>query len=267
MWGVLVNWKLSEALYLSPNVLVYSILKAWSCSTFPRLSGYFSKSSYPILTYRKKYPRSNHLKGTLARDFCLLFFSSKTPTWSTDSYPKFFWNIKSNSPRYSNYSSLCVDSVNAELFFCFKLCKNCLHFLIDIGPHLNISSLIFLNPIPLKAPELVMYACFGLIHLPYTESTRSQTLHQLSQRQLIQRRRHQPLQRFYHFALTQLMWSLNLRWLSWRGVSLGIDSVDEEWLSQLTESPPDVKNLNKSANSRTKSKKFRSLIIWPLCVW
>ncbi len=56
-------------------------------------------------------------------DFC--FFSSKAPTWSPDSYPKFVSNIKSNSPRYSIYSSLCVDSVNAELIFCFKLFKNC----------------------------------------------------------------------------------------------------------------------------------------------
>jgi hypothetical protein len=73
------------------------------------------------------------LKGTLARDFLLLFFSSKATTWSPDSYPKFISNIKSNSPRYSNYSALCVDSVNAELIFCFKLYKNCKHFLIDIG--------------------------------------------------------------------------------------------------------------------------------------
>ncbi len=54
-------------------------------------------------------------------DFC--FFPSKAPTWSPDLYPKFVSIIKSNPPRYSNYSSLCVDSVNAELIFCFKLIK------------------------------------------------------------------------------------------------------------------------------------------------
>ncbi len=76
-----------------------------------------------------------YLKGTLAWDFLLLFFfPSKAPTWSPDSYPKFVYNIKVNLPRYSNYSSLCVDSVNAELIFCCKLYKNCYHFLVDIGP-------------------------------------------------------------------------------------------------------------------------------------
>jgi hypothetical protein len=66
------------------------------------------------------------LKGTLARDFWLLFFfSSKAPTWSPDSHPKFVSNINLNSLRYSNYSSLCVDWLNAELIFCFKLYENC----------------------------------------------------------------------------------------------------------------------------------------------
>ncbi len=87
--------------------------------------------------------------------------------------------MKLNSTRYTNYSSLCVDSVNAELIFCFKLYY--WYWYILYWPHLNISSLIFLNPIPLKAPALVMYAWFGLINLPHTESTRSETRHQLSQ--------------------------------------------------------------------------------------
>jgi nucleotidyltransferase/DNA polymerase involved in DNA repair len=74
-----------------------------------------------------------------------------------------------------------------------------------------------------------MYACFGLIHLSHTESTRSETPHQL-----IQHRRQKHLRRFHHSALTQLMWSLNPRWLSWRGVSLRVDSVDVESQSALT---------------------------------
>jgi hypothetical protein len=57
------------------------------------------------------------LKVHLHEIFDFFFFSSKAPTRSPDSYPKFVSNIKSNSPRYSNYSSLCVDSVNVELFF------------------------------------------------------------------------------------------------------------------------------------------------------
>ncbi len=69
-----------------------------------------------------------------------------------------------------------------------------------------------------------------------TESTWSETPRQQSQR-----RRHQHLRRFYHSTLTQLTWSLTLRWLSLRRVSLGVDSVDEEWDFALTESPPNVK--------------------------
>ncbi len=65
------------------------------------------------------------LKVHLHEIFYSCFFSSKAPTWSPDSNPKFISNIKSNSPRYSNHLSLCVDSVNAELIFCFKLYKNC----------------------------------------------------------------------------------------------------------------------------------------------
>ncbi len=68
----------------------------------------------------------NSLKDTFAPDFWILFFfSSKAPTWSPDSYPELVSNVKSNSLRYSNYSSLCVDSVNVKLIFCFKLYKNC----------------------------------------------------------------------------------------------------------------------------------------------
>jgi hypothetical protein len=67
------------------------------------------------------YFRCMHLKVHCTRFLTSVFFSSKAPTWSPDSYPKFVLNIKSNLPRYSNYLSLCVDSVNAELIFCFKL--------------------------------------------------------------------------------------------------------------------------------------------------
>ncbi len=71
-----------------------------------------------------------------------------------------------------------------------------------------------------------MYACFGLIHLPYTESTPSQTLRQLSQRQV---RLHvnwvnaEDTNTYEDFIIP--------RWHSWRKVSLGVDSVDEEWVT------------------------------------
>jgi hypothetical protein len=54
------------------------------------------------------------LKVHLHEIFDLWFFSSKEPTWSPDSYPKFVSNIMSNSPRYSKYSTLRVDSVHGE---------------------------------------------------------------------------------------------------------------------------------------------------------
>ncbi len=129
-----------------------------------------------------------------------------------------------------------------------------------------------------------MYACFGLIHLPHTELTRSQTLHQLSQcqvrlhinwvnaewdststeptqsktpRQLSQHRRHQHLRRFYHSVLTQLTWSLTLRWLSCREVSLGVDSVDEDWDSASTVSPPNVKKFEYVGEFKNRIEKIQ----------
>jgi hypothetical protein len=87
-----------------------------------------------------------------------------------------------------------------------------------------------------------MYGCFGLIPLPHTESMGSETPRQLSQR-----RRHQ----HYH-----------------------IDSVDMESHLALTGNETRhqlshrrlLKNLNKSANSSTKLKTLKSLIIWPINV-
>ncbi len=92
-----------------------------------------------------------------------------------------------------------------------------------------------------------------------TVSTWSETPRQLSQH-----RRHLHLERFHLSALIELTWSLTPCWLSQCGVSLGVNSVDREWDSTSTESPP---NLNKSANSRTKSKTLKNLTIWPKYVW
>jgi hypothetical protein len=108
---------------------------------------------------------------------------------------------------------------------------------------------------------------------PSTESTRSETSHQLSQ----------------HGVRLHVNWVnaegtiiyedfIILRWLSWRGVSLRVDSVDVEShlaLTQLTGNETRrqlshrrmLKYSNKSANSSTKSKRLKSLIIWPIYVW
>jgi hypothetical protein len=152
--------------------------------------------------------------------------------------------------------------------------------MVDIGPYLNISWLIFLHPIPLRAPELVLYACFGLIHHPHTESTRSETPRQLSQHRVrlhinwvntewdstptestqkaptfmkISSFRVGSVDMESHSPLTQSIWSLTWRWLIWRGMRLSHCRM--------------LKNLNKSGNSSTKSKTLKSLIIWPIYVW
>jgi hypothetical protein len=136
---------------------------------------------------------------------------------------------------------------------------------------------IFLNTIPLKVPELVMYACFDLIHLPHwvdsewdspsTELTRSDTPHQLSQCRV---RLHvnwvntEGTNIYEDFIIPQ--------WHSWHGVSLCIDSVNMEShlaLSQLmgNETPHQqshrqmLKDKNMLANSWTKSKTLKSFII------
>ncbi len=48
------------------------------------------------------------LKVHLHEIFYFCFFSSKAPTWSPDTYPKFNLDIKSSSPWYLNCSSLCL---------------------------------------------------------------------------------------------------------------------------------------------------------------
>jgi hypothetical protein len=73
------------------------------------------------------------------------------------------------------------------------------------------------------APELAMYACFALIHFPHTELMRSETPCQLSQREL---RLHV---NWVNAESTNIYKDfIILRWLSWRGVTLHIDSVNKE---------------------------------------
>ncbi len=108
---------------------------------------------------------------------------------------------------------------------------------------------------------------------PSTESTRSETPRQLSQRGM---RLHV---NWVNAECTNIHEDFLIpRWLSWRGVSLCVDSVDVEShlaLTQLTGSETRrqlshrqmLKNSNKSANSSTKSKTLKSLIIWPMYVW
>ncbi len=107
----------------------------------------------------------------------------------------------------------------------------------------------------MKAPELVMYACFGLIHLPHTKSMRSQTLCQLIQcgvrlhvnwvnakRDSMSTDLMEKTPTFTKISLfsddsvdvesdsvlIQLTWSLTWRWLSLRGMILPVKWVTVE---------------------------------------
>jgi hypothetical protein len=116
----------------------------------------------------------------------------------------------------------------------------------------------FLNPIPLKVPELVMYACFGLKSLPdtvsmgsetpSTKSMQSETLRQLSQsgvRLQINWVNAEGTNIYKYFIVPPFSIDMesNSAWLSQRGVSLSVDSVDREWDSVSTESLPNVKKI------------------------
>ncbi len=63
------------------------------------------------------------------------------------------------------------------------------------------------------------------------------------------------------------MWSLTPRWLSWRGVSLGVDSVDEEWDSASTESLPNVKKILISRQIQEKNPKNSEAFLFGLYVF
>ncbi len=82
--------------------------------------------------------------------------------------------------RYSNYLSFCVESVNVELIFASSFIKTFHSFWLTLAlfEHFMVN---FSKSYPLKAPELAMSACFGLMHLPHTELTWSETSPQLSQ--------------------------------------------------------------------------------------
>ncbi len=79
-----------------------------------------------------------------------------------------------------------------------------------------------------------MYACSGLIHLSHPESTQSETPRQMSQRRV---RLHV---NWVNAEGTNIYEDFLIpRWLSWRGVSLRVNSVEVEShlaLTQLTES-------------------------------
>jgi hypothetical protein len=203
-----------------------------------------------------KIPPDCYLKGLLHEIF--YFFSSKAPILSPDSYPKFILNLKSNSPRYSNYLSLCIDSVNILLQASYKLSA----FYGWYWTHLNISWIISLYPIPLTRQSWVCMPV-SVWFIFRTLSRRRVRLH--------------------------VNW-VNMQWDStstdstqkaptftkiW---SFHIDSVDVESHSALTQLTRNetrrqlshrrmLKNSKMSANSSTKSKTPKSLIIWPIYVW
>ncbi len=118
-----------------------------------------------------------------------------------------------------------------------------------------------------------MYACFGSIHLPHTESTQSETPHQLS-----------PCGVRLHVNWVIAEWDSTSTESTQKAPtymkisSFRVDSVDVEphlALTQLTGTETlcqlshcqTIKNLNKLANLRTKLKTLKNLTIWPKYVW
>ncbi len=141
----------------------------------------------------------------------------------------------------------------------------------------------FLYPIPLKAAELGVYACFGLIFPPHTESTRSETPRQLSQRRVrlhvnwviaewdsrstestqkaptftkISSFRVDSVDVESHSALTQSTWSLTWRWLSWLGMRLGVNRVTAK-----------CKKIRISRRIREQNRKHSKALLFGLCMF
>jgi hypothetical protein len=118
---------------------------------------------------------------------------------------------------------------------------------------------------------MVMYVYVGSVHLPYSEPTSSETTIQLSQCWV---RLHVD---WVDAVWDQVNWVntecagnykdfIILHWLGWCRVSLRVDltkltwsivSIDREWGSTSTESPPNNKNLKRSVISRIKQIKTR----------
>jgi hypothetical protein len=58
-------------------------------------------------------------KVHLHRIFGFRFFSSKARSWSPDSFSRLFFNINSNSPRYSNSKVIQrISRIRGKKFFC-----------------------------------------------------------------------------------------------------------------------------------------------------
>jgi hypothetical protein len=69
------------------------------------------------------------------------------------------------------------------------------------------------------------------------------------------------------FRVDSVTWSLTPRWLSQHGVSPGVDSVDGEWDSALSESPPNVKKIWKSRRIQVQNRKPSKVLLFGLCLF
>ncbi len=124
---------------------------------------------------------------------------------------------------------------------------------------------------PLRAPDMIIYACVGVVYLLYNESTWSETVNYVNAewdsnvdwvspsetlRQLSQRRMSQYFWIFHNFALTQLTWSpiptltqstrsLTWCWLSWRGMRLYVNWVTAEWKKNVAKFKNKIGNTQK----------------------
>jgi hypothetical protein len=111
-----------------------------------------------------------------------------------------------------------------------------------------------------------MYACFGLIHLPRTESTRSETHHQLSQHRVNAEWDSTPTEspqkaptftEISSFRIDSVDVESHSALTHSSGASLGVDSVDGEWGSV---SPPNVKKFEQVGEFKRTKSKLKSLV-------
>jgi hypothetical protein len=133
------------------------------------------------------------------------------------------------------------------------------------------------------APEMVMYACMGLVHLKHTGLTHrwdsvsngsilSEILCRLRQQALrphvnwnVECANIYKDSSFHvdsvdvgsHSTLKQSTWNHIRCWLSWQGMRLKVHWVIAVWKFFL----------NMSENSKLNSKILKRLILWPLKVW
>jgi hypothetical protein len=120
------------------------------------------------------FVKCQSLKVHLHEIFNICFFSiSKASSWSRDSYPRLFWKINLNSPRYSNLKLILrIIGRCGKTFFCQARPKNQL-FLVGHWSS-RTHTYFFWRSIPLKAAKKLIPFKIIWAHSP---NMRNQSVH------------------------------------------------------------------------------------------